>query len=84
MEFTSSDVTYAYDAFGRMTSRVDAVGAWAWTYDAQSPRILSESSSLLPLLPSVHLIITRGPHECGPYARLAGGSIWVRRQGLRG
>jgi RHS repeat-associated protein len=36
-----TDIAYTYDALGRLAARTDAAGAWAWTYDGDSGRVLT-------------------------------------------
>ena len=52
---TDLDVVTLFDNLGRQTSRVDAAGTWAWTYDGDSSRILSET--LLPSVSSVSSVV---------------------------
>jgi YD repeat-containing protein len=36
-----TDIAYTYDTLGRLAARTDAAGAWAWTYDGDSGRVLT-------------------------------------------
>jgi YD repeat-containing protein len=36
-----TDIAFTYDALGRLAARTDAAGAWAWTYDGDSGRVLT-------------------------------------------